>query len=124
MYDFFQIRTLLLQQKRSSCSENRYIKHFHYLTWPAYPQRNCTTTFLQFLNRLHERLEIPEEDKNDVVRHLCKRQMMKLDVLTTRTVSYLLSSKYFESFRVLQLFIAMMVVVEQAHFWQLKLIYI
>ena len=80
MYDFFQIRTLLLQQKRSSCSENRYIKHFHYLTWPAYPQRNCTTTFLQFLNRLHERLEIPEEDKNDVVRHLCKRQMMKLDV--------------------------------------------
>ena len=67
-FKHFQIRTLLLQQRRSSYSKNRYIKHFHYLTWPAYPQRNCTTTFLQFLNRLHEKLEMPEEDDNDVVK--------------------------------------------------------
>ena len=39
------------------------------MAWPAYPQRNCTTTFLQFMNRVHERLEIPEDDEQKMVKY-------------------------------------------------------
>ena len=113
---FSSSRTLLLQQRRSSCSNNRYIKHFHYLTWPAYPQRNCTTTFLQFLNRLHEKLEIPEEDENDMVIFWLRHTMIEMKICYKYNLNFINNQPPLFSFRVLQSFTAMMAGVAQVHF--------